>query len=401
MPFLPYGRQHIDDDDIAAVVSVLRSDWLTTGPVVDTFEMAFAEKVGAKYAVACNSGTAGLHIAMMALGLGPGDVAIVPTMTFLATANAARYVGAEVEFADVNAETGLMDEESLRSAILRSGGRAKAILPVHLNGQCVDMPMIAQIAAEYGMAVVEDACHALGTSYKSNGVNIQVGSCQHSDIAVYSLHPVKTITMGEGGMVTTNDPEMYERMSRFRTHGMVRASEAFKNETLAFGSNGEPNPWYYEMPEPGYNYRASEINCALGLSQLAKLDFFIERRQELAALYDGALTSLAPLIKPVPRVPETSAALHLYVVHIDFAALGMERGSFMRKLTEMGIGTQVHYLPVHLQPYYQERYGQSSFTGAQSYYDRCLSLPLFPTMENTDVERVVSALSGILNETDA
>lgn len=395
--FLPYGRQSIEEDDIAAVVAVLKSDWLTTGPAVSAFEQAFAKKVGARYGVACNSGTAGLHLAMMALGLGDGDVVIVPTLTFLATANAARYVGAEVEFADVNAKTGLLDEASLEAAIARSDGRAKAILPVHLNGQCVDMAMVARLAEAHGLSVVEDACHALGTTYRSNGVSVGVGSCRHSDMAVYSFHPVKTITMGEGGMVTTNDPEQYEKLLRFRNHGMVRDAETFQNSALAFDSDGVANPWYYEMPEPGYNYRASDINCALGLSQLAKLDGFVSQRRHLTAHYDTLLASLSPMLYPVQRADNCDPALHLYAVLIDFDAASVSRASVMRRLKDMGIGTQVHYLPVHLQPYYQQRYGKAVLAGSVSYYERCLSFPLFPSMNDDDVVRVVSALQSSLN----
>ncbi len=396
-PFLPYGRQSIDDDDVAAVVRALRSDWLTTGPTVEAFEQAFAEKTGARYAIACNSGTAGLHLAMMALGLGEGDVLIVPTLTFLATANAARYVGAEVEFADVDADTGLLNEASLRAAIERSQGRARAVAPVHLNGPCVDMAMVARQAQEHGLAVVEDACHALGGTYESNGVDVPVGACRHSDMATFSLHPVKTITMGEGGVVTTNDSATCEKLKRFRSHGMTRNPEEFRNTALAFDGAGAPNPWYYEMAQPGYNYRASDINCALGLSQLAKLETFAARRRALAARYDALLAPLAPSIRPVPRVPGCDPVLHLYVVLIDFKAVGADRATIMRRLKARGIGTQVHYLPVHRQPYYQKRYGELVHPGADAYYERCLSLPLFPDMGDEDVARVVEGLKSSLD----
>lgn len=397
--FLPYGRHSIDEDDVAAVISVLKSDWLTTGPVVDSFEQAFAEKTGARFAVACNSGTAGLHLSMMALGIGEGDVVIVPTLTFLATANAVRYVGAEIEFADVDSQTGLMEESNLRDAIERSNGKARAVLPVHLNGQCVDMAMVARLAQEYGLNVVEDACHALGGTYNSNGVAVPVGCCQHADMAVFSLHPVKTITMGEGGVITTNNPEMYEKLVRYRSHGMVRDPAHFQNGDLAFGDEGEANPWYYEMPEPGYNYRASDINCALGLSQLGKLDNFVARRRQLTERYNELLVPLAPIIKPVRYVPDCDPALHLYVVLIDFDAAGVDRATTIRRLKNMGIGTQVHYLPVHRQPFYQKCYGEIALPGAQSYYNRCLSLPLFPSMADEDVDQVVTVLTTILSDT--
>ena len=292
--FLPYGRQVIDDDDIAAVVAVLKGDFLTTGPTVEKFEAAFAERVGARFAVACSSGTAALHLATLAAGLGEGDSAIVPTVTFLATANAVRFVGADVVFADVDKATGLLRPEDLEMAIAASSGNAKAVLPVHLGGQSADMAAIAKIAKRHGMIVIEDACHALGTTL-DDGV---VGDCQHSAMAAFSFHPVKTIAMGEGGAVTTNDPVLYEKLTRLRNHGMTRDPQRFSNDDLAFGDDGSPNPWYYEMPEVGFNYRASDIHCALGLSQLRKLDAFVSARRSLADTYDRLLAPFAPYDRP-------------------------------------------------------------------------------------------------------
>ena len=396
--FLPYGRHQIDEDDIAAVVSVLRSDSLTGGPRVAEFEQAFAQRVGARFAVACANGTAGLHLAAMALGLGPDDAAIVPTLTFLATANAARYVGAEVSFADVDPATGLMQPEDLREAFARETGRkVKAILPVHLNGQCVDMESIAEFAGRHELRVIEDACHAIGATYRTrSGEEVRVGACRHSDMAVFSLHPVKTIAMGEGGVVTTNNPDLYAALLRLRNHGMVREASRFVQREEAFDADGQPNPWYYEMPEPGYNYRASEIHCALGLSQLGKLDHFLARRRELADTYDRALAPLARLVRPIARVPQAASGWHLYVVHIDFKAAGKSRACLMNELRERGIGTQVHYLPVHRQPYYRRRYGSLALPGADTYYASCLSLPFYPALTGSDVGRVAAALGESL-----
>jgi UDP-4-amino-4,6-dideoxy-N-acetyl-beta-L-altrosamine transaminase len=396
--FLPYGRHQIDEDDIAAVVSVLRSDSLTGGPLVAEFEQAFAERVGARFAVACANGTAGLHLAAMALGLGPDDAAIVPTLTFLATANAARYVGAEVTFADVDAATGLMRPEDLQEAFARAGSRkARAVIPVHLNGQCVDMEAVAEFAGRHGLRVIEDACHAIGATYRTrSGEEVRVGACRHSDMAVFSLHPVKTIAMGEGGVVTTNDPDLYAALLRLRNHGMVREASRFVQRDEAFDADGQPNPWYYEMPEPGYNYRASEIHCALGLSQLRKLDHFLARRRELADTYDQALAPLAPKIRSIPRVAGCASGWHLYVVQIDFKAVGASRATLMRELLGRGIGTQVHYLPVHRQPYYRSRHGNTQLAGADTYYASCLSLPLFPAMPENDLKRVVTTLEDIV-----
>ncbi len=388
--FLPYGRQSIGEDDIAAVAAVLRGDWLTTGPAVQQFEKALAAKVGARFAASCSSGTAALHLAAMALGLGPGDRVVVPAMTFLATANAARYVGAEVVFADVDADSGLMTAATLEAA-LHGASNVRAVFPVHLNGQCADMTALGGIAARAGLKIVEDASHALGAIEASSGK--PAGSCGHSDMTIFSFHPVKTVAMGEGGAVTTDDAGLYERVTRFRNHGMVHDESRMENRGFAIDSNGALNPWYYEMPEPGFNYRASDIHCALGLSQLGKLDAFVARRRELSSRYDAALAPLGPLVRAIARTPFAAPAWHLYVVLIDFAAAGISRGKLMERLRADGIGTQVHYLPLHLQPYYRRRYGDLDLPGARAYYERALSLPLFPAMADADVERVAAALT--------
>ncbi|MDP3513895.1 MAG: UDP-4-amino-4,6-dideoxy-N-acetyl-beta-L-altrosamine transaminase [Sulfuritalea sp.] len=396
--FLPYGRHQIDEDDIAAVVSVLRSDSLTGGPVVTEFEQAFAARVGARFAVACANGTAGLHLAAMALDLGADDTVIVPTLTFLATANAARYVGAEVAFADVDPATGLMRPDDLQEAHAKVVNRkVRAVIPVHLNGQCVDMEAVAEFAGRHGMRVIEDACHAIGATYRTRaGEGVSVGACRHSDMTVFSLHPVKTIAMGEGGVVTTNDPDLHTALLRLRNHGMVREASGFVQREEAFDADGQPNPWYYEMPAPGYNYRASEIHCALGLSQLRKLDRFLARRRELADIYDRALAPLGLLLRPIPRVAGCASGWHLYVVQIDFNIAETSRAALMRKLLDRGIGTQVHYLPVHRQPYYRSRYSNVKLPGSDAYYASCLSLPFFPAMSGGEVERVVATLADEL-----
>jgi UDP-4-amino-4,6-dideoxy-N-acetyl-beta-L-altrosamine transaminase len=390
--FLPYGRQLIEDDDIAAVAEVLRGDWLTTGPAVTRFEEALASAVGAPHAVSCSSATAGLHLACMAAGIGPGDTAVVPAVTFVATANAVRYVGGEVVFADVDPDTGLMRPEDLERALAQANGKAKAVLPVHMAGQCEDMSAISAIAREAGAVVIEDACHALGAT----AGNEPVGACAHSDMSVFSFHPVKTLAMGEGGAVTTRDPELAERLARFRSHGLIRDHERVENRDLATAADGSANPWYYEMPEPGFNYRASDIQCALGLSQLGKLQRFVEVRRRLADRYQALLAPLAPVVRPIRRTGFCDPAWHLEVVLIDFSAIGMDRAALMRALHAKGIGSQVHYLPVARQPYYERLYGRPELPGADSYYARCLSLPLFAGMRDTDVERVVATLTGII-----
>lgn len=394
--FLPYGRQSLDQDDLEAVERVLHSDFLTSGPTVEDFELGLAEATQAKFAVSCSSGTAALHLTAMALELAPGDKIIVPSITFLATANAARYVGSDVVFADVDPDTGLMTPEHFEQALERCGDAVRAVYPVHLAGQCCDMAGIGSVAKGKNISIVEDASHALGSVYPGHGGDVPVGKCAHSDMAVFSFHPVKTIAMGEGGAVTTNNVDYCERLKLARNHGMIRSGDTFVNKDMAFDVGGQANPWYYEMHEPGFNYRASEIHCALGLSQLDKLDRFAKRRRRLAALYDQALGPMSPALRPIRRMPGTPV-WHLYVVLIDFDLIGMTRAALIQKLYDNGIGSQVHYIPVHRQPYYQQRYGDLKLPGAECYYDRCLSLPLFPGMADDDVDRVVETFKKIIN----
>lgn len=398
--FLPYGRQQIDERDIDAVVDVLRGDWLTTGPAVLRFEQSLAQRCGAQEAISCSSGTAALHLACLALELGPGDAAIVPSITFLATANAVRMTGAEVVFADVDPDNGLLTPATLQAAFDRAaaaGLKVKAVLPVHLAGQCADMTGLSRIARAQGAAIVEDACHAIGTYHACpDGSASPVGACRLSDMAIFSFHPVKTIAAGEGGAVTTNDPALARRLRRLRSHGMTHEPGDFANPDMAFDHAGAANPWYYEMPEIGWNYRLSDIHAALALSQLVRLDQFVEQRRALAQRYDELLAPLGRLLTPIRRSRGCLPAWHLYAVLIDFAALDIERGLLMSDLRAAGIGTQVHYIPVHHQPYYRNRNQGLALEGADSYYRRTLSLPLFVGMETSDVRRVVDVLHGAL-----
>jgi UDP-4-amino-4,6-dideoxy-N-acetyl-beta-L-altrosamine transaminase len=393
--FLPYGRQTIEQDDIDAVVDVLRSDFLTTGPSVRAFEDTFADYVGADHAVVVSSGGAALHLAALALDLGPGDLAVVPSMTFVATANAARLAGADVLFADVDPATGLMGPETLEAALARHDGpgRVKVALPVHLNGQPCDMAGIAEVAQRHGLELVEDACHALGGSVAGH----RVGAATISRLCMFSGHPVKAIAMGEGGILTTGDGELATRLRRLASHGLTRDPADFVQPEMALDSRSEPNPWYYEQVEAGLNYRASDLHCALGLSQIAKLDHFVARRRALAERYDTLLQPLAALVRPVPRVSWGESGWHLYAVAIDFDAAGFDRAALMCGLREHGIGSQVHYIPVHRQPYYRSLCPGLELPGADAYYARCLSLPLFPAMADCDVDRVVEALTSLLN----
>ncbi len=392
--FLPYGRQVIEDDDIEAVIAALKSDYLTTGPAVEAFERTLAETVGAKHAIVCNSGTAALHLAALAMKLGPDDQVIVPTLTFLATANAPRFTGAEIVFADVDPDSGLMTPETFAQALERAP-RAHAAFPVHLNGQVCDMAAIKRLADTRGVTLVEDSCHAIGAAYPDGA---PIGSCPNAAMAAFSFHPVKSIAMGEGGAITTNDDSLAALCRAYRNHGMNRDAAAFQPESadFAFAPDGAPNPWAYDMAEPGYNYRAPDILCALGLSQLKKLKRFLTRREEIAARYDAGLASFAPLLKPAARQPGVRPGWHLYVALVDFAAAGMPRAEVMQALRARNVGTQVHYVPVHQQPYYRRTTPTPDLTGASAYYERALSLPIYPAMSDADVDHVVEALRDVL-----
>lgn len=393
--FLSYGRQFIDQSDIDAVSAVLKSDYLTTGPAVAAFENALADRINEKHVICVNSGTAALHVAMAGLGIGPGDWVIVPGITFLASANAARWCGADVIFADVDAQNGLMTPAHLQQAIERHPDKKiKAVVPVHLTGQTENVAAMANIARAHDLRIIEDACHAFGGEYIETQRHY-IGHCQQSDAVVFSFHPVKTIAMGEGGAITTRHDYLYEAAMRLRNHGMNRDPQTFLHRDRAYDENGTLNPWYYEMPAIGLNYRVSDINCALGLSQLKKLPRFIEQRRKLTTLYDELLKPLSPMIVPIKKTTYSDPVLHLYSVLIDFASLGMSRAALMRALQAKGIGTQVHYIPVNEQPYYKQRY-PTLLVGANSYYEKTLSLPLYPAMEVDDVRYVVNTIKDML-----
>lgn len=378
---LPYGRQWIEDDDVEAVVAALRSAYLTCGPTVTRFEAALAEQIGAEHVVAVCNGTAALHAACVAAGLGPGDEVLVPALTFLASANCARYVGAEPVFVDVDPDSGLLDVED---AARRITSKTRAIIPVHLTGRPADLDAVAALARTHRLTVIEDAAHALGATHHG----APIGACGQSSMATFSFHPVKHVTTAEGGAISTHDPELAEAMRVFRSHGMVR-------EHLREPS---PGPWYYEQQTLGFNYRITDLQCALGLSQLAKLPRFLARRRELAARYDGKLSGLEHVRPVAEGTRDTVSAYHLYAVLIDFAAVGIDRAAVMHRLRERGVLTQVHYIPVCNQPYYRDRgVDPNAYPGAQAYYERTLSLPLYPAMADGDVDRVVAALREALS----
>lgn len=405
---IPYGRQQIDEDDIAAVTAVLRSDFLTTGPAVDAFEAALADVCSTEYAVVCSNGTAALYMASKALGLGDGDVVIVPAITFLATSSAPFLAGSEIVFSDVDPETGLMRPEDLETAIIAAGRRfpdkrVAAAFVVQLNGQSADMPGLKTICDRENLALVEDACHALGgltrcsDDPEANGAESRIGDTRWSDLACFSFHPVKTIAMGEGGAVTTRDAAMAERLRLHRNHGMERNPQRWVRENQGFARNGEANPWYYELTEPGFNFRAPDILCALGTSQLRRLSGFVSDRAALFARYQERLENLNQPVQAPAVVPWGRPAWHLCAARVDFDSIERDRGAVMRDLSrQFGIGTQVHYIPLHRQPFWADRYGLQDLPGADRYYSRALSLPLFVGMDESDVDRVVDALAKAL-----
>jgi perosamine synthetase len=375
---LPYGRQSIAEEDIQAVVDVLRSDWLTTGPKVGEFEEAFAAEVGAKYAVSFTSGTAALHGAAFAAGLKPGDEAITTPMTFAATANCVLYQGATPVFADVSADTLNLDPEKVAERITP---RTRAILPVDYAGHPADLDAIRELATRHGMVVIEDACHALGAEYRQR----PTGSI--ADMTVFSFHPVKHLTTGEGGMVTTENADFAEALRRFCNQGI--SSDARHRQAAG--------QWHYEMVLLGFNYRLTDIACALGLSQLRRLEANLLRRREIAARYSAAFRSVAEVIPPVVRA-DVNPAWHLYPIRLNLERLTADRGRVFRALRAENIGVNVHYIPVHCHPYYRDRFGYrgGEYPIAEGAYERLISLPMFHGMNDQDVEDVIAAVKKVM-----
>ncbi len=393
--FLPYGRQCLEEDDIQAVCDVLRSDFLTTGPKVQDFEAKFAELVGARYAVAVNSATAALHLAVRVLKIGPGDRVITSPNTFLASANCAAYVGATPDFADIDPTSYNLDQAALRETWQAD---TKVVVAVDYAGQPCDMPALAEIGRSRGAAVVEDASHAVGSRFTHGGEMWKVGGHPWADLTVFSFHPVKTMTTGEGGMLVTDNEEWASAARRLRSHGMER--ENFRG----LGEDSQPSfaekgPWYYEMQDLGYNYRLTDLQCALGLTQLDKLDRFMTRRREVVARYNREMANIPWLILPGVKNAADRAHIswHLYTVQIDYQAIGKTRTKVMTELKEKGVGSQVLYIPVYLQPWYRMTYGYHAgkCPQAERFYQRALSLPLFPAMSDADVERVFQAVKSL------
>jgi len=384
---IPYGRQDISEEDIQAVVDVLRSDWLTQGPAVPAFEQAVAGYCGTAHAVAVNSATSALHLACLALDVGPGDSVWTSPITFVASANCARYCGAQVDFVDIDPLSGNLScaalEVKLQTA-RREGRLPKVLIPVHLAGQPCDMVRIHELAQQYGFRIIEDASHAIGARYRDE----PVGNCRYSDITVFSFHPVKIITSAEGGMALTQDDALARRMALLRSHGITRDA--------ADMVRAPQGPWYYEQIALGYNYRMTDVQAALGLSQFARLDRFVQRRHQLAARYDAALAGL-PLL-PARQSPHAFSTYHLYIVHLSLDLVGKSYREVFEQLRKRDIGVNLHYLPVHLQPYYQDLgFRQGDFPAAECFSAAALSLPLYPALSEEQQDQVVAALGEVLS----
>jgi UDP-4-amino-4,6-dideoxy-N-acetyl-beta-L-altrosamine transaminase len=377
--YLAYGRQTIDDEDIQSVVNVLKGDYLTTGPYVKEFEEKVAEYIGAKYAVAVANGTAALHMACFAAGIKEGDEVIVSSITFAASANAVLYCGGTPVFVDIDPLTYNIDPEKIEKKITN---KTKAIIPVDFSGQSVDMDRIKAIADKYGLIIIEDAAHALGSEYKGKKVGSQ------ADMVEFSFHPVKPITTAEGGIVTTNNEDLYKKMMLFRTHGITRDSEALEDNH---------GPWYYEQQVLGYNYRLTDVQSALGTSQMRKVEEFIKRRREIVKQYNEAFKDLNEIITPF-EAEYSNSGWHIYVIKIKPELLEVTRKEIFEALQAENIGVNVHYLPVYLHPYYKGLgYEKGLCPNAEDLYDNMITLPLFPSMTNEDVNDVVTAVNKVID----
>lgn len=382
MNFLSYGKQWIDEDDINAVVSVLNGDYLTQGPAIDRFEADICKITGAEYSVAVSNATAALHIAVEALEIEKGSSGITSPNTFVATSNSLIYNQIIPEFADIDTETFNLDPAQFESKISCS---TKVVLPVHFAGQPCDMKSISEIASKKNIHVIEDAAHAIGSRYENGKA---VGCCEYSDMTIFSFHPVKTIATGEGGAITTNSKKLYDKLRLLRSHGITRDSVLMREN---------PGPWYYEMIDIGYNFRITDMQAALGSSQLKKLDFFVKRRRDIIDKYNKALSDKKFIVVPYEK-KGCYSAFHLYVLQIAFDEAGTTRKEVMEKLKARNIGTQVHYIPVHTQPFYQKNFGYKwgDFPNAENYYANALSIPLYPKLTDEEVEYIIRNVLDVL-----
>lgn len=378
-----YGKQFIDEQDINAVVEVLKSDFLTQGPVIEKFEKAVAEYCGAKYAVAVTNATSALHIACLAAGLDKGDMLWTSPITFTVSANCGRYCGADVDFVDIDDSTYNMSISALKEKLEKSKIKPKVVVPVHLAGQSCEMQEIYDLSKQHGFTVIEDASHAIGADYKDT----KVGSCKYSDMTVFSFHPVKIITTGEGGMVLTNNEELYKKLTLYRSHCITRDENLMTKEA--------DGPWYYQQIDLGFNYRMTELQAALGLSQLAKVDKFVARRRQLAERYNELLKDL-PLKLPYQN-PDTDSSWHLYIVRVDFNKIKKTKKDIFAEMKAKGVCLNLHYIPVHTQPYYQNLgFKNGDFPVSEKYYEEAFTLPLYYSLTDEQQEYIVSTLKEVL-----
>ena len=391
--FLPYSRQSIDKKDISEVNKILKKDFITQGPKINEFERNFAKYVGAKYAVACATGTAALHIACQSLNLKKNGNLLTSPITFVASANCAQFIGADNHFSDIDLDNYCISPYSLEKVLKKK--HIDIVVAVHMSGHSADMERINILKKKYNFKIIEDACHALGGSYK----NKRIGSCFYSDISTFSFHPVKPITTGEGGMITTNNKEIYDSLLKLRTHGIHKNVNFFINKEMAFDNNKNANAWYYEMTELGLNYRITDIQAALGESQLRKIDQFIDMRRKIAKIYNMGFAK-NDLITTPTESSNVMHAYHLYTILIDFEKLNKTRNQVMQELKTENIGTQVLYIPVHLQPYYSKKYGfkKGDFPIAEKYYQSCLSIPIFPHLKECEVNYVIDRINLIVSK---
>ena len=381
--FVPYSRQCIEDDDMKAVVKTLKSDFITQGIKIKEFEQALVRYCGAKYAVVFSSGTAALHGAYYAAGISTKDKVITPPITFLATTNAAVFLGAHPVFVDIEQDTGNINTNLIERAITK---RTKAVVPVHYGGHPADLERIAAIAQEHNLVVIEDACHALGAEYKKS----KIGNCRYSNMAVFSFHPVKSITTAEGGAVLANNRDYYERLVMFRQHGVTKEERIFKDRPA------DASDWYYEMQSLGYNYRLTDIQCALGISQLKKVDLFIEKRRKIVEIYNREFDDNRYF--DIPREKQyAKSSWHLYPIRIKDTYKAKKK-DFFKKLREQGLGVQVHYIPVYWHPYYQELgYKKGICPNAESFYQREISIPLYQSMRDKDIKYVINSIFKVFH----
>ncbi len=389
-----YGHQKIDDDDINSVVKALRGNWLTTGPIVKEFESKISRYTGAKYTVTCSSGTAGLILSYMALGKEYKNI-LIPSMTFVSTASAAKLLGKNVHLVDCDERTGLICLNEVEKIINKK--KIDAIIPVHMNGKSVDLERLRKITKKKKIAIIDDASHAIGSEYfTSSKKKIKVGSSIHADLTVFSFHPVKNITTGEGGAITTNSKKLYEKLLLYRNHGIEKNKNNILNKSIAFNSKGQVNQWYYEVQEIGFNFRLSDLNCALGLSQLKKIEIFKKKRSDLVLAYHKHLAEINEIVEIVNDFKDKITSWHLFVVRIKFSNLEKSRDFIMKELFKKSIQTQVHYIPIHFHPYYKKKVYEKKFKGTESYYNKILTLPLHPSMEEKDVKYITNSLKEII-----